>query len=439
MLFGGSPLCVLRLSAAGAAAVDRWWRGEAVSADLAEGTLARRLLDAGLAHPEPPPIPTSPEVTVVVPVHDRPEELRRCLHALDRGVPVIVVDDCSCDSEAITAAAREAGADVVRLDPGRGPSAARNAGLRHVTTPLVAFVDSDCVLPRGFPGRLAEHLSDPALAVAAPRIVAFVEAPAGLLARYEAHHSALDMGPREGLIRAGSPIPYAPSAAIVARVEAVGSGFDESLSMGEDVDLLWRLVDRGWQVRYDPSVTVGHDHRVVWRRWFARRVAYNESNAPLLQRHPGRVPAMSISRGGATFWTALAVGAPPVAAVATLASVVSLGRILTRHLPNGPAIAVRLVLQRHVHEGRHLARALTGPWLPFLLAATLRSPRATRRVWIGVIAGAVCDWGEARREPTPLHYVVPRAAEDVARCIGVWRGCARERRFGALLPQFRHR
>jgi mycofactocin system glycosyltransferase len=217
---------------------------------------------------------------------------------MDPRCRVVVVDDGSRDADGIARVARDAGASVVRLDPGRGPSAARNAGLRAVTTPFVAFVDSDCVVPPGFPGRLLDHLRDPALAVAVPRIVGLADPCSGWLARYEADHSALDMGRREGLVRSGTAIPYAPSAALVARVAALGAGFAEDLHMGEDVDLLWRLNDAGWQVRYDPAVTVAHDHRVGWRPWFRRRIAYNESNAALLRRHPGKVPALSISRGG---------------------------------------------------------------------------------------------------------------------------------------------
>jgi mycofactocin system glycosyltransferase len=439
VLIGGAPLRVLRLSGAGARIVAAWWDGQPVGAGLAERRLARRLLDAGLAHPEPAPGPPLEDLTFVIPVHDRAEKLRRCLAAIDRRCRIVVVDDGSRDPGAIAAVAVAADATCLRLEPARGPSAARNAGLRAVRTPFVAFVDSDCVVAAGFPGRLLDHLADPALAVAAPRIVALAEPGGGLVARYEAHHSALDMGPREGLVRAGSAIPYAPSAALVARTAALGDGFDEDLFMGEDVDLLWRMHDRGWQIRYDPSVAVFHDHRVGLRPWFLRRVAYNESNAPLSRRHPGNVPALSISRSSAAFWAALACRSPISAAAVTAVSAAVLGRTLRRHVPNAAPVAARLVFQSHLHEGRHLGRALTGPWLPLLLATTVLRPPLARRLWLGVAAGAVAGWADERREPTPLHYALPKAAEDLARCLGVWRGCWRARSVGPLLLQLRPR
>ena len=84
---------------------------------------------------------------------------------------------------------------------------------------------------------------------------------------------------------------------MVARRDALGGGFDEQLALAEDVDLVWRLHDAGWQVRYEPRTHVAHQDRVDPLAWYRRRVAYNESVAPLLRRHPDagagvvRVPA----------------------------------------------------------------------------------------------------------------------------------------------------
>ena len=51
ILIGGSPLRIIRLSAAGAAVVDAWLDG-AVLADVKSARgLAGRLLDAGMLHP----------------------------------------------------------------------------------------------------------------------------------------------------------------------------------------------------------------------------------------------------------------------------------------------------------------------------------------------------------------------------------------------------
>ncbi len=104
------------------------------------------------------------------------------------------------------------GAGSSRWPPTQGPAAARNAGLGQVTTPLVAFVDSDCVPDPDWLEPLLGHFDDPMVAAVAPRIVPFPVVPATALSRYEAARSSLDRGGSGGLVRPLSRIPYVPSA-----------------------------------------------------------------------------------------------------------------------------------------------------------------------------------------------------------------------------------
>ena len=78
------------------------------------------------------------------------------------------------------------------------------------------------------------------------------------VARYDAEHSPLDLGPEPARVRAGTRVSYVPAAAIVCRVDAIREigGFDEALRFGEDVDLVWRLDAAGWRCRYEPVATV---------------------------------------------------------------------------------------------------------------------------------------------------------------------------------------
>jgi hypothetical protein len=70
VLLGGSPLRILTLSSRGTLLVKGWLAGQPVGEDVAERHLARRLLDAGLAHPDPPARRRDAldDVTIVVPV-----------------------------------------------------------------------------------------------------------------------------------------------------------------------------------------------------------------------------------------------------------------------------------------------------------------------------------------------------------------------------------
>ena len=89
VLLGGSPPRMLYLSPA---AADRLVEGRLTVTDATSAALARRLLDAGIAHPVAEPadaVPPPSEVTVVVPVKDRTDGLARLLASLEidvRGV-----------------------------------------------------------------------------------------------------------------------------------------------------------------------------------------------------------------------------------------------------------------------------------------------------------------------------------------------------------------
>jgi mycofactocin system glycosyltransferase len=453
ILLGGSPLRALTLSSRGTALTSAWLAGQPVGEDAAARALARRLLDAGLVHPDPPPRAPGAieEVTVVVPVYADPERLRACLAPLAGGPSVIVVDDGSPDPDPIAAAAQEIGARYIRHARNRGPSAARNAGLQNATTPLVAFLDADCVPPAGFPGRLVDHLADPAVGLVAPRITSS-DRGRGPIAAYERSRSALDMGPRPARVRPYSTVWYVPSAAMLGRRAALGRGFDEGLVLGEDVDLVWRLHDAGWQVRYDPAVAVAHEDRIRPADWYRRRVAYNESVAPLLTRHPERVPVLFLSPPAALAWAATLAGGSlaPLLALTGLRAA-RLRRTLAGYVPRAGARAGRISLEITVREGRDLARAVAGPWAPFALVAVLaarlrrRSPavlaaRPRRRSPAGrlgalLVAMAIGDWSTDRPDLDPFRYGVLRLADESTRGLGIWLGCARARDFRGLLPR----
>ncbi len=69
------------------------------------------------------------------------------------------------------------------------------------------------------------------------------------------------------------------------------------MRVGEDVDLIWRLHEAGWRIRYDPAVLVAHHEPASWRELLARRYRYGTSAAALAQRHPGDIVHLVFSPG----------------------------------------------------------------------------------------------------------------------------------------------
>jgi len=394
--------------------------------------LARRLLDAGMAHPEPAGGPGPGAVTVVIPVRDRAADLARCLAGLG-DAPVIVVDDGSADPGPVAAAATAAGARYLRRRSSGGPAAARNAGLAAATTSLVAFIDSDCVPERGWLDPLLRHFADPAVAAVAPRIVAHEEGR-GRLARYEANRSALDMGPAESIVRPGARVPYVPSAALIIRRTAAGTGFSEDMRVGEDVDFVWRLAAAGWQVRYEPGGAVAHGHRVRLREWFARRVDYGTSAAPLELRHPGTVPAVSMSGWSALAWLAAVAGRPETGCAITGATTALLARRLAPFMEDAGTQAVLMAAGGTVAAGRLLGSAVSRAWWPLAVPAAMAVPRLRLPLAAALLVPPLLDWRESRAPMDPVSYTAVRLLDDVAYSVGVWKGCLDHRTARPLWP-----
>jgi GT2 family glycosyltransferase len=470
VLVGGSPIRLLRLTESGARTIARWTAGEPVGSSVGGRRLARRLLDGGLAHPRSAPSVASVasdrragEVTVVIPVFGTPDGLARTLAALAAdataaAVAVVVVDDGSgpADAAAIAEAGVAAGARVVRLEVNSGPGAARNRGLDEVTTAFVAFVDSQVEPSTGWLSTLLPHFDDPAVAAVAPRVVvpeagapraagiggaggadvAGAGGPCGdVLARFERDRSPLDLGPDPARVASRTRVAYVPTTTLVGRVDALTDVgvFDDRVRFGEDVDLVWRLVEAGWTVRYEPAVSVGHPPRPDMGAWLRQRFDYGQSAAVLAERHPGALAPLSISMWSASAW-GLAVAGFPLTGVAVAAvAAAQLPRRLSG-LERPWAEGLRLAGGGTWAAWRPLSSAVTRTWWPVGLGAALVSRRARRAVLAAALVPPLVDWWQGDRQLDPLRYTALRLLDDLAYGAGVWAGCARYGTIEPLVP-----
>ena len=462
-LLGGAPPRLVHLSARARELLPPPG-GTLVVEGPTHRALARTLLDAGLAHPVPRTGPHAgpgagphagphagpphgpAEATVVVPVRDRP------LDALLAALPIgelgglIVVDDGSTEPEPLRRSVEAAGGRVLRHAASRGPAAARNAGLGAARTPFVVFLDSDVVPEPGWLEPLLAHLADPAVGLVAPRIVALDPATGtglrGLVGRYEAVRSSLDLGPDPALIVPRSRVAYVPSAAMLVRVAAVGAAaFDPAMHVAEDVDLVLRLHAAGWAMRFEPAARVAHDHRTDPAEWLRRKAFYGTGAAPLALRHPGAVPPMVLSGWTAAVCLLLLArrrGATAVAAVVTAVATDRLSRKLTR-LERPRRSAARLTALGLSGALWQCASGLTRHFWPVAALALPFSARARTTVLAAALAEGLADWWLHRdRDPrvriSPVGHLVAHRLDDLAYGAGLWWGAWRHRTTAPLRP-----
>ena len=419
VVIGGSPLRLFRLSAGGQRVVEAIERGQPPPAGHAK--LTGRLVDAGAIHPTPTGSPfTRNDVTVVVPAYG--------VLPADTFGATIIVDDGSEPPLATMPGRR-----TLRVPTNRGPAAARNAGLAEVTTPLVAFVDTDVELDDHWLDALLPHFGDPRVALVAPRVLSADGSTT--IANYETTRSPLDLGSAPAGVAAGSRVSYVPAAALVARTEALRAigGFDEAMRSGEDVDLVWRLLEAGHRCRYEPASTVTHRPRPNLAAWARQRISYGRSAAMLDRKHPGAVAPLRMSGWSAAVW-ALVFARRPVAAVALAAGTTV---ALRRKLHDLPAHeSLRLAGLGHLHAGRQVAGTITRAWWPPALVVALMFRRSRSVIFAAATVPPLLDWAAGRTSLGVAPYVALRLADDVAYGAGVWLGVIDQRRVGALAPKF---
>ncbi|MDG2028635.1 MAG: mycofactocin biosynthesis glycosyltransferase MftF [Acidimicrobiales bacterium] len=431
ILIGGSPLRIIRLSAAGAAVVDAWLDG-AVLADVKSARgLAGRLLDAGMLHPHFDPA-MAPAVTIIVPVHDDVARLDELLGTID--LPVVVVDDASTDRDGVAAVVKAYGATLVRRDENGGPGQARMSGLAAVETELVCFVDSDVVLPESWWPALGAHFADERVVAAAPRVRS-VDGPT-LRERYERVQSSLDLGDHPANVGPRRQVAYVPSAVLAIRAAALVAvdGFDPALRVGEDVDLVWRLVEAGGTVRYAPEIEVEHHPRSTWLGMARQRIHYGSSAVSLSERHGAVVAPARCSRWSAAAWGAIALGRPAAGIAIGAASGVALARKFER-LSDAPREAARIAGWGNLHAGLGLARATSRVWWPIAVPLAALSRRLRRALAVALVAPAAYEWWRGRRPADLPRSVALRLADDMAYGVGVWAAVLRARDARALRPE----
>jgi glycosyltransferase involved in cell wall biosynthesis len=197
-------------------------------------------------------------ISIVIPVRNGARTLDDCLQAACAAAlpdhEVIVVDDGSSDESAAIAARHPC--RLVRLEGGRGASAARNAGAAAARGETLFFTDADCVLgPQTLP-RVTAALED-----AGPRAVVggtYETRPCdpGFFPAFQAvfinYHETR---------RPDDPDYVATHAMAIRSADFRASGgFDEHfLPIIEAVEFCHRLRRTGYRLRVDPLLLVCHN------------------------------------------------------------------------------------------------------------------------------------------------------------------------------------
>jgi ABC-type multidrug transport system fused ATPase/permease subunit/GT2 family glycosyltransferase len=230
-----------------------------------------------------------PRVSVVVCTHNGARTLQRCLQgvaALDYpAVEVIVVDDGSTDSTASIIDEYE----VRRIHtPAVGLGAARNLGLDAATGEIVAYIDDDAWPDPHWLRYLAIAFADGGVpAVGGPNLS---PPDGGVVADCVANAPG---GPVHVLLT-DNVAEHIPGCNMAFRRDALRDigGFDPQFrTAGDDVDVCWRLQDRGGEIGFHAGAMVWHQRRGTVRAFWRQQRGYGHAEALLERKWPERYNA----------------------------------------------------------------------------------------------------------------------------------------------------
>jgi glycosyltransferase involved in cell wall biosynthesis len=284
---------------------DEWYRGGYDIEDWDFG-LTRRdrtpkpALNAVMqAFTEVPPLMNgqSLRISVVVCAHNAESTIHETLEACSKleypNFEVIVVDDGSTDRTA--AIAEKYAVRLIRI-ANKGLSNARNVGAEAATGEIVAFIDADAYpdphwlmyLARTFAQSDHAGVGGPNIIPSSDGFIAqcVARAPGGpihvLYSDHEAEH-----------------IPGCNMAFRKRWLEEIG-GFDPQFhAAGDDVDLCWRLQERGLTLGFSPAAVVWHHRRNSLRAFWKQQKGYGAAEALLEKKWPQKYNRLGhLSWGG---------------------------------------------------------------------------------------------------------------------------------------------
>lgn len=201
-----------------------------------------------------------PLISVIVPVYNVGDYLERCMDSvLSQTYPnfeVVLVDDASTDQSGAVCdacAARDSRVRAVRLSQNRGPSAARNEGIRRARGAYISFVDADDRVEPDLLEKLYESLVQAGAEVSACGAdgIDLKRGPTAVYTRSEAVRC----------LARGVPFNLVPWGKLYSAELVKKTLFPENIFYSEDLLFLYSVLKQSRRVSYRPDILYHYTQR----------------------------------------------------------------------------------------------------------------------------------------------------------------------------------
>lgn len=204
--------------------------------------------------------PPNPDLSVIIPVRNNPEGLKRCVRALERQTlpaerfEIIVVDNGSDDGT--LEMAEQLPVRLFTQSHPRTPYAARNRGLKEARGRIIAFTDTHCIPDRAWLENGMKRLESEGADLLGGQ-VEFTFSERGSAA--ERFDSLVNLEMKENIARKG----VAKTGNLFARRDlfSIVGPFREDVRSGGDVEWTGRATRTGFKIVFGPDVVVYYPAR----------------------------------------------------------------------------------------------------------------------------------------------------------------------------------
>ena len=224
-------------------------------------------------------MPASVPVSVVICTRNRARALQQCLQSLSRmrcqPAEIVIIDNAPSDNSTHEVVKKFTGVRYYE-EPAPGLSFARNTGLQKASQPIIAFTDDDVLVHPDWVYRVWQTFEDSNTAAMTGLVLASeLQTETQLI--FEQHWSfnrgytdlTFDTGFFQKSLSIGPPVWEIGAGANMAFRRAVFQEvglFDERLGAGasgcsEDSEMWYRILAKGYTIRYNPRAVVFHEHR----------------------------------------------------------------------------------------------------------------------------------------------------------------------------------
>jgi mycofactocin system glycosyltransferase len=390
---------------------------------------------------------TDPSISVIIPVKNRPQDIRECLIALtcldypEDKLEILVVDDGSTD--ATGKVIQTFNIRAIHLPQSIGASACRNLAAKEAKGDLLGFTDSDCVPHPQWLRELSPYFNEEKVGIVGGYVSNFYNRAS--LDRYEQVKSSLNLGPLPFRVEEGSMSnAYVPSCNLIIRRKAFfdAGGFQEDLTVGEDVDLCWRTRKLGYHLLYIPRGKIEHKHRNDLPHMLMRRYDYGTSEAILYKRHRDKRKMLYLPAAYSLFYTSICLG---ILFHDLILFVLGLGVLLADFFRKGLKIkrsglqlknvqVLLSVLRAHFSFSYHTSTYLARYYLIFLIPLSFFYPKMWGFLLFLTLFSGSIDFYIKKPRINLFSFLFFYTLDQLAYQTGVFWGCIVNENFGSYIP-----